>query len=195
MRCDTCGLEAQTRTVQLQQNIGMLVARRSQSVKGNLCKPCINSYFWRYMLVNCVLGWWGIISAIMTPLFIANNLFQFIASRGLGAASIGANPLPTYVANPSSAHVQCPHCQSYQTNATKLNGAVLVSIVGSALLLLWGALLELAYLQGRSSFGNMVIGIIVIAVGAFAVLSVWMLLGNRMWECQQCRRIWVPRRN
>jgi hypothetical protein len=48
MPCQSCGLEEPTKDVTLYQNIGMLVMRRSQTIKGSLCKPCIDSYFWRF---------------------------------------------------------------------------------------------------------------------------------------------------
>lgn len=195
MRCESCGLEAPTARVKLYQNIGMLVVRRYQLVEGNLCKPCITSYFWRFTLVTSVLGWWGMISLVATPLFIANNLFQFIKSRGLSPAAIGSGALPTYVSSPSSAQVLCPHCQSYQTEAVALDGVVIVSAIGSGLLLLWGLWLVLASSQGRTQSGNLWVGVIVIGVALFAALSAWMVINNRMWRCRQCNRAWVPRRS
>ena len=33
------------------------------------------------------------------------------------------------------------------------------------------------------------------AVAAFAGLSLWMIVNNRMWECLQCRRSWELRRS
>lgn len=193
MRCESCGLEAPTANVQLYQNIGMLVMRRYRSVKGNMCKPCIDNYFWQYTLATSVLGWWGLISLFLTPLFIANNLFQFIKSRGLSTAALGTTSLPIYVASPST-QPQCPHCQSYQTKALPLAGAVLASAVGGGLFLLWGLSLVLRSLLGRTSAGNLVFGIVFIGIAAFAALSLWMVMNNRMWRCEQCNRSWVPHR-
>ncbi len=193
MRCESCGLETPTAKVQLYQNIGMLVMRRYRSVKGNICKPCIDNYFWQYTLATSVLGWWGLISLFITPLFIANNLFQFVKSRGLGTTLLGPTSLPIYVASPS-AQLQCPHCQSYQTKAQPLSGTVLASLVGGGLFLLWGLSLILRFLIGRASAANMIFGLVVIGIAAFAALSLWMVVNNRMWQCQQCNGIWVPHR-
>jgi hypothetical protein len=195
MRCESCGLEAPTKSVQLHQNIGMLVMRRSQSVKGNLCKSCIDSYFWRYTLVNSTLGWWGVISVFMTPIFIVNNLFQFIKSRGPGMTSTEVGALPAYVATPAPAQVQCPYCQSYQTQAARLGGETIASLIVAALLLLWGLSLEFAAAQGRTSSGNTIIGAVFIGIAALAAFSLWMAMKNRMWHCQQCGRAWVSRRS
>ena len=193
MRCESCGLEAPTANVQLYQNIGMLVMHRYRSVKGNLCRPCIDNYFWQYTLVTSVLGWWGLISLFVTPLFIANNLFQFVKSRGLGTVALGITSLPIYVASPS-AQPQCPHCQSYQTKAQPLTNAFLIGGVGGGLFLLWGLSLIVRFLMGRTPAGNLVFGVIFIGIAAFAALSLWMLVNNRMWRCEQCNRAWVPRR-
>src|SRR5215216_1765350 len=119
MRCESCGIESPTKAVTLYQNIGMLVMRRSQTIKGSLCKPCIDSYFWRFTLVNATLGWWGLISLIMTPIFLINNLIQFIGSRSLGEVYTGTNIL-SGTAQPFQVSAQCPHCQSTQTGPAKL---------------------------------------------------------------------------
>jgi hypothetical protein len=193
MRCESCGLEAPTANVKLYQNIGMLVLHRYRSVKGNMCKPCIDNYFWQYTLATSVLGWWGLISLFLTPLFIVNNLFQFIKSRSLSTTVLGLASLPMYVASPS-AQPQCPHCQSYQTKAVPLSGTVLASVGGGGLFLLWGLSLGLRFLLGRTSAGNLVFGLFFIGIAAFAALSLWMVVNYRMWRCQQCNRAWVPRR-
>jgi hypothetical protein len=76
--CQGCGLEAPTRYVEFYQNIGALVMRFHKSVRGNLCKSCINKYFWSYTLTNLTLGWWGMISLVVTPIFILNNVGRYL---------------------------------------------------------------------------------------------------------------------
>jgi len=192
MLCQSCGLESATKDVTLHQNIGMLMLRRSQTIKGSLCKPCIDSYFWRFTLVNATLGWWGLISLIMTPIFIVNNVFQFIGSRSLGEVYAGAG-LPSSIAQPLLAVAQCPHCQSTQTGPAKLPGAVFASGVVGLLLLLWSIAVEVAYLQGRGAPGNLVAGLVIFTLAVIAALGLWMSLRYRMWGCRDCRRSWVPR--
>jgi hypothetical protein len=195
MHCESCGLEAPTSSVQLYQNIGMLVMRRYQSVGGNLCRPCIDSYFWRFTLVTSVLGWWGLLSFLLTPFLIANNLFQFLKSRGLSTVTLGSGGLPIYAATPSSAQVACPHCQSYQTQVVELDGVIILSAIGSVLLLLWGSWMVFDATQGGTASGNLWLGIIEIGIAVFAALSFWMVMNNRMWWCSQCDRAWSPRRS
>ncbi|MEO7908402.1 MAG: hypothetical protein ABIV47_02015 [Roseiflexaceae bacterium] len=187
MTCQSCGLESPTKDVTLHQNIGMLMLRRSQTIKGSLCKPCIDSYFWRFTVVNAMLGWWGLLSLIMTPIFIINNVFQFIGSRGLGETYTGTR-------SPSSI-AQCPHCQSTQTAPAKLPGALFASGVVAGLLLLWSIAVEATYLQGRGAPGNLVAGIVIFALAVIAALGLWMALRYRLWACRDCRQSWVPRKS
>lgn len=83
MICQACGVEAPTKYVAFHQNIGALVMRFSKSAEGNLCKSCIHSTFWQYTLINFCLGWWGMISLIVNPFFILNNVFRYIFCLGM----------------------------------------------------------------------------------------------------------------
>jgi hypothetical protein len=92
MYCEKCGIEAPTRHVALHRNIGLLFMRLYQGTAGNLCKPCIHKTFWTYTAVNLTVGWWGVISLILTPIFVANNLVYYIMSLGLEPPAPGAAP-------------------------------------------------------------------------------------------------------
>lgn len=83
MFCQVCGVEAPTKYVAFYQNIGALVMRFSKTAQGNMCKSCISSTFWQYTLTSLVLGWWGLISLIVNPYFIVNNVFRYLFSLGL----------------------------------------------------------------------------------------------------------------
>ena len=78
MICQSCGVEAPTRHVDFYQNIGALIMRYTSRIEGNLCKSCIHKHFWKFTLVNMTLGWWGMISLIMTPCFLINNLVRYM---------------------------------------------------------------------------------------------------------------------
>lgn len=92
MICQKCGVEAPTRYVSFHQNIGLLVMRLSNSTEGNLCKSCIHGTFWTYTAINCTLGWWGMISLILTPIFIINNTVRFLGCLGMEPVPPGAVP-------------------------------------------------------------------------------------------------------
>lgn len=83
MRCQLCGSQAETMEVHLQRNIGLLVARLTASVRGRLCKACITRYYWQYFFINLFLGWWGMISFILTPILLISNTVYFVKSRKL----------------------------------------------------------------------------------------------------------------
>jgi hypothetical protein len=90
--CQACGVEAPTKYVEFYYNIGMLVARMHKHIKGNLCKRCIHKYFWQFTLKDIVLGWWGMISIIVTPIFLINNVARYLAAMGLEATPADARP-------------------------------------------------------------------------------------------------------
>src|SRR5262245_30525013 len=83
MICQACGIEAPTRYVAFYQNIGLLVMRLSKSIEGNLCKSCIHKHFWEFTGTNLILGWWGVISLIVTPFFILNNVGRYVFCLGM----------------------------------------------------------------------------------------------------------------
>jgi hypothetical protein len=96
MRCQSCGESGETKHVVFYQNIGMLIMRSSKNVEGELCKTCINQVFWKFTLITLVLGWWGMISLIVTPLFLINNVGRFLGTIGMKPpGQIPAAPHPT----------------------------------------------------------------------------------------------------
>ena len=92
--CQSCGLSSDTRYVELHQNIGVLIRRFHKSIKGNLCRPCINYYFWEFTGKTILFGWWGTISFIVTPFIIINNILHFIGSFGLKKSHYNISPSP-----------------------------------------------------------------------------------------------------
>lgn len=81
--CQICGSLAQTKNVEFYGNIGMLFARRNYSIKGRLCKNCIDKQFKQKTLMTLFLGWWGTISFIITPVYLINNIVRFIPTIGM----------------------------------------------------------------------------------------------------------------
>lgn len=92
MYCENCGCEAPTRYVSFHQNIGLLILRLYNGTTGNLCKRCINSTFWKYTAINLTLGWWGIISLILTPIFVIINLCYYIPCLTMAPPAPNAAP-------------------------------------------------------------------------------------------------------
>jgi hypothetical protein len=72
-RCQVCGNMRQTNEVKSHHNIGMIVLRQTRSIQGNMCKTCMGSKYWEFMGKNLLLGPWGIISVIVTPIYMVTN--------------------------------------------------------------------------------------------------------------------------
>jgi hypothetical protein len=81
--CQGCGVEAETRYVSFHQNIGAFALRFHSSVDGWLCKSCIHRHFWGKTLTTLVLGWWGVISFIVTPFILLNNIGRYLFCLGM----------------------------------------------------------------------------------------------------------------
>jgi hypothetical protein len=88
--CQRCGVEAPTRYVEFHQNIGLLVVRFHKTAKGYFCKDCINKTFWPATGITLIGGWWGIISAVLTPFILVNNIWRYIGALNLPAPAPNA---------------------------------------------------------------------------------------------------------
>jgi hypothetical protein len=78
-RCQVCGNTRQTSEVKFHYNIGMIVLRQTRSIQGNMCKTCMRSKYWEYMGKNLLLGPWGIISVIVTPIYMVTNTVTYMS--------------------------------------------------------------------------------------------------------------------
>ena len=81
--CHSCGVEAPSKYVEFYQNIGLLVMRMQKSACGYMCKRCVSKHFWSFTGINLTLGWWGIVSLIVTPFFVLNNIIRYLTCLGL----------------------------------------------------------------------------------------------------------------
>jgi hypothetical protein len=96
--CRNCGQTAETKYVEFYENVGALFARYHRSVKAQLCKHCIDTFFWNFTGKTMLLGWWGTISFIITPFILLNNIFRFITTIGMEKPTvrIGQSPSPLW---------------------------------------------------------------------------------------------------
>jgi hypothetical protein len=72
------------------QNIGLVIFRVSRVFEGDLCKPCIHSYFWKFTLITLFFGWWSIISLFVAPFFLVFNTIVYLTSLVTPGGSSGA---------------------------------------------------------------------------------------------------------
>ena len=92
-RCESCGKYGATKFVTLRQQIGALIVRFEKKVEGRLCKDCIAQYFWQFTPITALLGWWGVISFFVTPIYVITNIGTYIGSRKLSATV--SPPMPS----------------------------------------------------------------------------------------------------
>ncbi len=93
--CQNCGIPSATKYIKFYENVGMLILRKHRSVEGYFCKKCIDYYFWNFTGKTMLLGWWGVISFIITPFILLNNLFLFISSNNVKEPSYQIVPSPS----------------------------------------------------------------------------------------------------
>ena len=75
--CRLCSNAGPYWNVNFHANIGLLVMRIPREVAGTLCGACIHRQFWKHFFINFFLGWWGVISVCVTPLFLLVNAFYY----------------------------------------------------------------------------------------------------------------------
>ena len=92
MICQTCGIEAPTRSVQFHAHTGMLIMMRHSQIGGKQCKNCINKHFTQYTGWTALAGWWGMVSFFITPCVLVWNTGLWLSTLGLQAPPPGARP-------------------------------------------------------------------------------------------------------
>ena len=112
--CQACQTFGPVKQVMFLQQIGAVIIRFHRRVEGQLCRNCVNEHFAKTTLITSLLGWWGLISFILTPFFLLNNVIRYLSclglkpvdegsQRGMGLAliaiviAVGALSLPAYI--------------------------------------------------------------------------------------------------
>jgi hypothetical protein len=85
--CAVCGVRGAVMHASYYQNTGMLIMRQSRHFAATVCRGCSANVCGKMTLHCMVLGWWGMISMVLNPLFIANNLVVLLVSLTLPGAS------------------------------------------------------------------------------------------------------------
>jgi hypothetical protein len=75
-RCQFCGQAGPVVHVTYRQNTGMLVMRQSKEWAGLACKACSLKLFGKTFVHNLFLGWWGMISFVLTSVFMLTNTVE-----------------------------------------------------------------------------------------------------------------------
>lgn len=75
--CEVCKQNKPVIYTDFYENVGLLIMRLHKNVKGLLCFDCQKDIFWKFTIKTLVLGWWGIISFIVTPFILLNNIIRY----------------------------------------------------------------------------------------------------------------------
>jgi hypothetical protein len=75
--CGKCFQVKQTQHCCFRQNVSFLIARRQKKFSGDLCQRCMGRMFRQFTLNTVVGTWWGVIGAILGPVIILGNIFQY----------------------------------------------------------------------------------------------------------------------
>ena len=96
-RCQSCGEMRATKFVAFYRNVGMLFRRQTYTLMGNLCESCVHKCFWKFQALDVLLGPWGMISAVIAPIYFVQNIFGYAAAlyQFERAGTAGDFPQPT----------------------------------------------------------------------------------------------------
>ncbi len=99
--CDRCGQNRVIFHGEFRENISYFFQRKERTIDAELCFPCTGKIFLQFTGKTLVLTWWGIIGAIVGPIYILSNsgwflfnTFRFVSQKiqrniPLNAASVG----------------------------------------------------------------------------------------------------------
>jgi hypothetical protein len=59
----------------------MLIMRQMHQTEGRLCQDCLGRAYRKHQLCNLFLGWWGMISFVLTFVFLIENTRQYFVAR------------------------------------------------------------------------------------------------------------------
>jgi hypothetical protein len=79
--CDLCHSGNPSVHVHLRHNVGMLILRQVYETDGRLCEDCLGKAFRKHQLSNLFLGWWGLISFVMTLIFLVENTRVYFSAK------------------------------------------------------------------------------------------------------------------
>lgn len=165
--CELCGRAAETSQVGFTRNIGAIFLNFSRTTHGNMCRFCVERYFWRYTVVSLLFGWWGVTSFFVNAVWVPINIACYLRCLGLPAPSddarsladrrrrgLGAMGCAVALAVAASAGVALGAWQMFgAAGGASTSGAVIVALAGGLLgvpaLLVFG-LGVWVYIKGRA---------------------------------------------
>jgi hypothetical protein len=79
--CQPCPSIRCTQKVTFCRNIGRLFVRQTRVIAADMCKTCVTKNYWQFMGKNLLLGPWGTISLLVTPIYLVTNTWSYLSAR------------------------------------------------------------------------------------------------------------------
>jgi len=166
--CEACRRVGPVRQAHFMQNIGAIVLRFPRTISGQLCKFCIDKYFFRFTAVTMLLGWWGVISFFYSLVAIPANVISWMGSFGMVTPQ--------------------PDVDSFREKRTRASVAVALGAVAAAVALLTLALGALAATIGEDK-GVVALAVMGSIVGLFAAVILFFGIRARVRATGGLRRL------
>jgi hypothetical protein len=79
--CQDCKGPGPLAHVELNQNIGAVYMRFTKRISAELCRRCLDKHFWSTTLITTLVGWLGIISIVVAPIYVIGNVVAYSRAR------------------------------------------------------------------------------------------------------------------
>lgn len=76
--CQVCRGPGPVAHAVFRQNVGALFARFEKRIEGNMCRSCLSQKFWPFTLTTLAVGWLGMISLVVAPIYVLMNIVEYI---------------------------------------------------------------------------------------------------------------------
>src|SRR5262245_30038571 len=75
--CQACRGPGPVAHATFRQNVGALFARFEKRIQGNMCRRCLSQKFWSFTLTTAAVGWLGMISLFVAPIYVVMNIVEY----------------------------------------------------------------------------------------------------------------------
>jgi hypothetical protein len=76
--CQACKGPGPVAHATFRQNVGALFARFEKRIQGNMCRRCLSQKFWAFTLTTAAVGWLGMISLFVAPIYVVMNIVEYV---------------------------------------------------------------------------------------------------------------------
>ncbi len=167
--CETCRRIGPLKRVTFMQNVGALILRFPRTVSGQLCKFCIDKYFFRFTAITLIAGWWGVISFFYSLIAVPSNVVNWLGTMGMKTPQ--------------------EDIESLRDRRGRGTALIAVGALNAALALLCWALGALVVASGGDAGGLVVVGVTGGVVFLFAAVVLFFGIRTRVRATAGLRRL------